>query len=121
MGWLRKIVEIARTTPDVSNNTEEMTLLKKLVSDIQLQIKAIDGHRKYLTKKQNKLRRKLDNENEEDIGKLNEYEEEKKNLNEHWSILEKKLEIIETRLLGLASNNAGPPGSGTREGGEIKS
>jgi predicted phage tail protein len=121
LGWLRKIVELARTTPDISNNIEELTLLKKLVKDIQQQIKVIDGQRKYLTKQQNKFRQKLDNENEDDHRKLTEYEEENKNLNEHLSILEKKLKLIETRLLGVASHTAGPPGSGAKEGGDLKS
>lgn len=120
MGWLRKIIEIARTTPDIAGNSSELTLLKRLVEDIKQQIKIIGGERKYLTKKQKKLRQKFDNENEEDIDKLTGYEEENKNLNEHLMILGKKLEIIEARLLGVAKHAAGPPGPRAKDGGDLK-
>ena len=111
MGWLRKIVDLTRTAPDLSDNSREFVLLKNLFKGVKQQIKIICEQQKYLAKRQNKFRQKFDEANEDDCRKLAKYDEENKNLEMHLDILGKKLNLIESGLLALASENAGPAGS----------
>ncbi len=106
MGWLKKIIRLARSVPDLSDSATEFTLLQTLVKGIKEQIKIVDSQYKYLTKQQNKFRQKADEGNDDDSRKLAEYQEENKDLQQSRDILEKKLKLIEARLLGMASDTA---------------
>jgi seryl-tRNA synthetase len=117
LGLWRKISSIIRT----NRSSYEETLTRSLIKDIRWRIKTVERQQKSLSNREDKLRNKLGNEDEDDCKILTEYEEENKNLGEHLGILKKKLEIAKAELEGIVSHITNAPDSDIKKESDLKS
>lgn len=120
MGWFRKIFGLVQNNPNFSRGPAEKNLLKFLINDIQRQIKALENLRKTLNKKEDKLRNKFDEANEDDKRKLAAYEDEIKNLDECLAIFRKKLRLTEAKFEKIILTTSRSPERAIKKDGDLQ-
>ena len=102
MGWIEALSDIFNNTQD----SPEKVLVKSLIRDIELDIRNVEGKHNVNNKKEAKLRKKYDRNDDGDHKFLVACESESKKMVEHMDILKRKLTLAKARLEEIKSREA---------------